>query len=613
MTTTITVTLPVSPLQPSTLSTLSVDYNSGKTQLQSLLVASGSPWQALLPTETGDTLVSLMATIHASAQQNIIRSYQDVFPDTAVADSAIYAAATMQGVRLNRKGPASLPVAITNNGPGPVTVPAYSVFSGANTFWYNNDSTSGDLTINPGDTVTAKLFQGTVKRASMAGLGSPNQLFASQESGFIVSNFDTVVKVTNALGTTVLPKYTTGLWSSTPASSPGENPTTLGYVDRTMPNGALIVEFGNGTYGYTPQVGDSITVQYAVTNGASANSINALNKAIIAAEFPTLTITATANPSGGADQTPSILYKNIAAFSFGTFDSAVSRSQFLITALNYPGVKDAVTFSEREIQGSDLRWMNLVQVTVLAEEPYSLTQQLEPTVQAPDYLAYLESNCAYSTRFYTVDPVAKLSVVSANIYCKSWASLVDAKIKAEASVIRLFSKAKLNYDVMVTDITSAMLNSYSGIDYIDLISPTADLIVSDPQLPAPAVVVAPTGGTISSVVSGGVLVYAIGYTTSSSIVYPRNEVFSDLITGSTNKATLTWTGISSAISYQLYGRGASGWGVIYSGPLLTFVDDGTVVILPTTPSPNLNTKTVRYNRLASTAIEAFYSKRSTSV
>lgn len=612
MTTTLTITLPLSPLQPSSLSSLSVDYNSGKTQLQTLLAASGSPWQALLPTETGDTLTSLIATIHSSAQQNIIRSFQDAFPNTAVADSAIYAGATMQGVRLARKSPASLSVAIRNSGTIDVSIPAYTQFSGANTFWFNDDSGSGFLFIAAGTTLNATLYQGQVKVVQATGLGTPNQLLASQEIGFSVSDKDTRVSITNASsGTVYLPKYTTGLWATTPASSVGLNPTSLGYVDRTLPNGALLVEFGTGTYGYAPQVSDTVTVSYVVTNGSSANSVNALNKLITAKGYPqTLTVTALANPVGGGDQTPALLYKNIAASSFGTFKSAVTKSQHRVTALTYPGIKDAVVFAEREIQGSDLRWMNLKQVTVLASTPYSSGQQLEPAVQAPAYIKYLEDSCNYSARFYLVEPTANPVTVSGNVYCKPWASLVTAQTSANAAVQALFSKALLNYDVMVTDITQAILNSYSGIDYVDLVSPSADLIVSSPQLPVPTIVVASTGGSISATVNAGVLVYAVGYTTALGVVvYPTNQTFSTLLTGTTNKATVTWSSVSSAVTYQLYGRGAAGWGVIYSGSALTFVDNGSVSIPSSTSSSSLNRKTVQYNRLDSTALSTYYSTR----
>ena len=612
MTTTLTLTLPLSLMPPSTLSSLSVDYNSSKTQIQSLLAASGSSWQALLPTETGDTLASLIATIHGSAQQNIIRSFQDVFPTTAVADSAVYAAATMQGVRLNRKLPAALNVNITNNGSSTVSIPPYSTFSGANSYWFNND-VGGALIIAAGATVAATLYQGVVKAVSISGIGSSNQLYATPEVGFTVSDQDTTVFITNVAGTVTLPKYTTGLWSSNPASAPGANPTSLGYVDRTLPNGALLLEFGNGTYGYAPQVSDAVTIRYVVTNGSSANSINALNKTLLANGYPLVTVVATANPLGGADQTPALLYKNIAAYSYGTFGSAVSKSQYQVTALNYPGIQQAVTFAERQIQGSDLRWMNLVQVTVLALTPYSPTQQLEPTIQAPAYIAYLEASTNYSTRFYLVDPTPNPVNIVANLFCKSWASLTQAQSAATDAINSLFSGLLLNRDIMNTDITGAIMGSYSGIDYVDMINPTGDLIVSSPQLPPPTITINPSGGTLDAYAMAGVLVYAVGYTTAVETVYPTNSVFSPTISGSTNAATVGWTPVSTAISYQLYGRGASGWGIVYSGTALSFTDTGSVTIAPSTPSASLNRKTVQYNMLNSLSLNSYYSQRATSI
>lgn len=611
MTTTLTLTLPLTTLPPATLSSLAVDYNSGKTQLQSLLAASGSPWQALLPTETGDTIVSLISTVHASAQQNIIRSFQDAFPNTAVADSAIYAAATMQGVRLDRKLPASLQVTISNSSSSAVSIPPYTSFSGANTYWFNN-AQGGSLMVPANSSITATLYQGVVKTVQVQGLGSNSQLFATPEVGFTVSDNDTNVYITNTSGTVQLPRYTNGLWSNNPAAVVGSNPTTLGYMDRTLPNGALVVEFGDGTYGYSPQVSDTVSITYVVTSGSSANSINALNKAIVVNGYPTLSAVATANPLSGSDQTSALLYKNIAAYSYGTFGSAVSASQYQVTAANYPGIEQAVCFAERQVQGSDLRWMNLVQVTVLANPAYSSTQQLEPVIQAPAYIRHLERSTNFTTRFYLVDPIPVTVNIVANIYCFTWASLTTAQTNAMAAVNNLFSGPLLNYDIMNTDITGAIKGSYSGIDYVDMITPTGDLIVSSRQLHQPTISVSPTGGSIDATENAGVLTYAVGYTTATETVYPTNPALSTLITGSTNEATITWGSASAAISYQLYGRGAAGWGIIYNGPNRSFVDNGSVSIPATTPSTTLQRKTVQYNSYVqnSATLNAYYSERS---
>ena len=569
----------------TTLSTLSVDFNSSKTQLLTLLAATGAPWQALIPAETGDAIISLIATVHASAQQNIVRSFQDVFPTTAAADSAIYAAATMQGVRLNRKIPASLTVSIINKGTVPISVSPYSTFSGANTYWFNRAL----ITIAAGATVVATLYQGLVKTVTLNGLGSANQLWASQESKFYVSDVDTNVTINGNF----IPRVTSGLFGNKGS----------GYFDRTLASGAFVTEFGNGVYGSQPSVSDTVVITYAVTNGISANSINALNKLIIAAQYSALTIVATANPAGGSDENPALKYKNIAAYSFGTFDSAVNKSQYLTTILNYPGVLDAVTFSQREVQGSDPRWMNLIQVSVLTSTPW-----LSPEIT--NFINSLQSSTSYTSRFNFVLPSQLISAVSGNIYCRPWASLSVAQQKATDAVTALFASAKLNYDIAVTDITSAILNSYPGIDYVDLITPVNDLVVSTPQISSPVLVSALTGGTLPA----GSPVYGVGYTTATTTVYPTNQVYA-LTTTPTSKVTVNFVGVSSAITYQIYGRGASGWGVIGTvthvpgTSAYSFVDTGASSIVPPASTTALNTRGVSYNALGTLTLPTFYSAR----
>lgn len=569
----------------TTLSTLSVDFNSGKTQLQTLLAATGAPWQALIPAETGDALISLIATVHASAQQNIIRSFQDVFPTTAAADSAIYAAATMQGVRLNRKLPASITVNITNNGTAPITVSPYSTFSGANTYFFNRVL----ITVAVGATVVATLYQGLVKTVTLKGLGTPNQLWASQESKFYVSDVDTNVTVNGSY----IPRVTSGLFGN----------KGNGYFDRTLANGAFVTEFGDGTYGTLPAVSDTVLVTYAVTNGSSANSVNALNKLIVSATYTALTIVAISNPSGGSDENPALKYKNIAAYSFGTFSSAVNKSQYLTTVLNYPGVLDAVTFSEREVQGSDIRWMNLVQVSVLTATPWL-------SADITNFVNSLYQSTGYTTRFNYVVPSQLITSVTANIYCRPWASLSIAQQNATVAVTALFASAKLNYDIALTDITGAIVNSYPGIDYVDLTTPTADLVVSTPQIAAPVLVSTATGGTLPA----GSPVYGVGYTTATTTIYPTNQVYA-LTTTNTSKVTVNFIGVSTAVSYQIYGRGASGWGVIGTVAAVngqssySFIDDGTSAIVAPVSSTALNTRQVSYNVLGVLSLPAFYSSR----
>lgn len=605
-----------------TLSTLSVDYNSGKTQVQAILGASGSAWQALLPTETGDTLTSFISTVHASAQQNIIRSYQDAYPQTAAADSAIYAAAVMQGVRLNRKLPASLPVVLTNSTSLPVSFAPYSSFQGANSSWFNRQVIVVPAKVGTTEgSVSAILYQGLPKQVSTQGLGSPYSIWVSPENSFFVSDVDTVIFINNS----AIPNIPNGIWSSNLGS---------GFIDGTMANGNLRVEFGDGTYGSLPAVSDSVLIGYVVTNGASANSINALNKVISSSGNPGVKAVATANPTGGADETPAIRYKNIAAYSFGTFGSGVTKSQFLTTVLQYPGVTDGITFSQREVQISDLRWMNLTQVSVLTSSVWSSTD-------ITNFIRYLEKSTLYSTRFIVVPPTPKVSNVFANVYCKSWANLDIAKTQATSALNKLFSNATLNYDIMVTDITDSMLKSYSGIDYIDLITPTTDLVVSTPQVARPTVTVIP-GGTLPA----GCLVYSVGYTTATedlatgvvtyTPVIPTGQVYE--INGSNTQAQISWQPVPNAVSYQIYGRGSGSspaWGLVSSvaglgsgltvgqamagfsvnaiydmtSSTFTLTDTGSIPPTAIPVAAVLGTKQVLYNKLGLLTVNTSYSRR----
>ena len=576
-----------------TLSTLSVDYNSGKTQLQSILGSSSAPWKAVLPTETGDAIISLISTVHSSAQQNILRSLQDTFPATAVSDSAIYAGATMQGVRLNRKLPANMSVAITNNNAAQITIPPYTQFAGANTYWFNRDF----ITIEPGATVSAfSLYQGVIKSVMTSGLGTPYQAWASTEAAFTVSDVDTFV----AINGTSIPKLTMGLWTSK---------TGNGFIDRTLATGEFVVEFGDGTYGSMPQLSNSVNIVYVVTSGSSANGLNALNKSVTTTTYQNLVINALGNPSGGADEAGALRYKNIAAYSFGTFGSAVNKSQLLTTILEYPGVADAVTFAEREVFQSNPKLMNYTQITYLLKAGVSWN-----STDITNFINYLQTSSLYSGQFNIVPPIPSVVNVNIAVYCKSWANLSQANSAATAAVNGIFSAAGLNYDIMTTDLSQAIIGSYSGIDFVDILAPTKDAIVSTPWIPTP-VIVEGTGGSLSA----GAVAYAVGYTTAAgAVVIGKNVAYTIIPPAGGGTCTITWTAVASAVTYTVYGRGGIGstWGAIANIPAsantVTFVDDGTVVPVHTASSDVLPYNVVAYNQLGNLTVNVYYSQRSGS-
>ncbi len=574
-----------------TLSTLTVDYNQSKSQLQTILQNSPSEWKAVLPTETGDTIVSLVATIHATAQQSVLRAAQDVYPDTAVADSAIYAAASMQGVRINRKLPASITVEFSSE--VDATLSPFTTINGANTFWFNRDV----ITIPAGSgstlpAVVSTLYQGLVNTAVVQGLGSDSQLWVSPELGFFVSDLDTQVRINGV----AIQRYTNNLWDT--AGS--------GYLDKTLASGAFAAEFGNGVDGSKPEVSDIVTIDYVVTNGAAGNSVNALNKQFSVSSNANVFCRAIANPTGGSDQTPALRYKNIAAYSFGTFNSAVVRGQYQTTILQYPGVQDGIIFAQKDVNASDPRWMNLMQVSVLPQPGVEFGN-----VEVTNLIRWLEERTQFSGRFIYVPPEEVISNVEVSLFCFSWASLEIAESAARNAITTFFNSALLNYDITLSDLYNVIQSSYSGIEYIEIITPTSALVVSTPALQAPTLV---NSFNVAGALTVGSYAYGVGYTTAlGQVVLPKQISYAVIPNSSVNRITVNFQGNPAAVSYQVYGRGKGTWGVIANlgSTITSFVDNGTVVPVPSASLPDLITKPVRYNSLGTLKLNKFYSTRPT--
>ena len=289
------------------LSTIQPDFDQIRSQLESYLSSKDS-WKGTLTTQTGQTILELVAAVGALDQEKLIRFYEDAFPTTALNDDAVYAIATMQGLRLTRKLPANLQATLQTT-TGTATIPAYSQFQGGGTFWFNRSAFT--VTTTP---VTVSLWQGLVVDNLLEGTGTDYQMFISPEDSFQVSNTDVLVRVNDV----PVERTVDGLWKLKGQS---------GYRDRTLPNGALVVEFGNSVYGSKPQVNDTVRITYAVTSGSSANALPLTGKRIAYDADPNVICTGMAPPSGGADEQNAAVYKNVAVATFGDFGSSITKQQ----------------------------------------------------------------------------------------------------------------------------------------------------------------------------------------------------------------------------------------------------------------------------------------------
>ena len=566
-----------------TLSTIHPDQSDLLIQLEAYLNTQDS-WKGIVTSQTGQGLMNMVAAVGAFNQAKIQRKFQDSFPETVVSDRAAYAMAAMQGVRLVRKQPASVQANLLSTGIA-LSIPAYTTFQGAGGFFFNREAL-----FLPADTsVAVELHEGQVLRYSMPGIDQPYALFVSAEQAYTVSDTDVAILLNDA----PMERTTGGVWTLQ---------NQLGFGDSTLPDGKLMIQFGNSKFGGQPGANDTLYLTYVTTNGADGNSLDCLGKGFTAPDYSNLAGRFTSNPTGGSDERPALSYKNVASPNFGTFDSAVTKQQHISTALKFPGVVDVISFAQREVNPSALEWMNVILLVPYTSTPW------DDSIKA-DFLAYMQKNCVYAPHFILGTPVPINLDIVLEIYCYNWANSSQAKLNAEAAAQALFVPriGMLNYDMHLSDITGAAKKSDPGIEYVILKSPTEDVLISGSPLPAPTLTVAPLVGNLPP----DTYYYGVQVTTSQGIIAVRNLAQVSVSTLN-NAITIHWEKITDAVSYQVYRKDTLSLrpgliaDVSATSPL-TFVD--TNQFLPgVVPSPQ-NTVPVRYVVLNSLLTTDFYSTR----
>lgn len=569
------------------LSTTAPDYEDIRAQLQAKL-ADKSSWKGLLPTQTGQTLIDFIATVGALNNLKAMRYAQDSFAETAMSDRALYAIADMQGLRLTRKKAAEIDVTFSytktvGGDPDTVTLPAFTQFQGAGTYWYTNQS----YVCTTGGSVPITLRQGYIVDIGLPGLGSDYQTFISVEKGFVVADDDVYVWI----GSTSLTKTSAGLWLYKGQEA---------FLDRTTPSGQLRIQFGNETYGSKPLTTDDVRIVYAVTSGFDGNSVNVdgakvsqVNNIIAGVSYTIDSI-----PTGGANEQDARVFKRVSSSNFGNFGSAVTRAQYVATALEYPGIVDAKTFAQRELDPTDVTLMNTVKVVPITTSPWNTTQK-------NNYLQALQDKTMYSTRFYWKDPTAVNRTVSLRLFCYSWASLSQCESDARTAVTELMAPKQgiLGYDHAISDIIDVVLKSNTGIEFVDVITPTQDMQVSGRPMPAPTLQEQGSGTLVA-----GSYVYSVFATDTFGNTAPVN--FATItITGTLNSIRVAWNSYPGANSYSVVGRIGGSLGIIatVASTVLSYIDTGAV-----TPDGDLPTQAqypVLYNKLTSVTADAEYSQR----
>jgi len=434
------------------LSDLNKTYSDFSSEFLGLL-GSKPNYLDYITTETSNELVNLVAATATFQQNRIKYKFGESFTETAQNTSGIQSISQMMGLRLSRKLPAAIRVTLTVS--DAITIPPYTQFSGGGGYMFNRTS----LQLLPGNNAQIELYLGRVMRYRINGIGSDFQLFASPEADFRVSDIDTTVLIDGVPVTRVLG----GLWN---------RKNKDGWVDSTLSDGKLLIQFGTENYGTVPRINEVVDLTYVLTTGAEDNgNRNFLDRRINSSDFPSLEGRVVSLPTGGANEKAPGTYVTLAN-NAGVYNAAVNKRQYQSLVMSYPGIIDAVTQSQREIDPSDLMWMNFIRVVYLSNSPWTVAQEKK-------YLEYLQENSMGVAKFKLELPYQVNNDVLLNVYCVESARLQDVKSKVEAAMRNLFAirAGILGMDLFKSDLVTASLNAAPGeIAYLDVAQPVSDVM-----------------------------------------------------------------------------------------------------------------------------------------
>lgn len=550
----------------NTLSTINPDWPDLSQQLNEQL-AQTATWPPLLPTQTAALLNEAVTTMGAFLATGLQHVYEEAYPQTAKMPSSILAVARMEGVRLTRKTPASVPVTITNTSTSPVTIAPYQTFTSPGTSLFNRSALLIPAAVGstPG-TLNATLYQGFVTQVLYQGLGQASQIVVINVPGFTVSDVDLQVTVNNI----PLQAITDGIWHY-PISSGG----TPNYVvqDMTLPTGEPILEFGNSQFGVIPPNGSTIITTYAVTDGFAGNNSSFTSAKISWSGNTTITGVATAALTGGLDQPDAEAYRD-SPLVFSSYQRAVSIPDHPAIATKYPGVVDAIFLGQKDIAPNLLQWMNVVYCYLLM----NTGSQMDQTTFDTGFLPWFQSRAMPLN--YVLQQAVNIPVnVNATVYIFGTGDPSTIKTEATNAVARVLApnKGVLGRNLYQDDIRNALRTSDPNVDYVVVTSPATDIIcrILPPQPPA-----------VTAATNGGGTLTPNTYNYSVSVIGAQGETFASppttLILGSpNNSAVITWPAVPGALSYNVYGRTASNLFLLgnvaaTSATTYSFTDLGTI-------------------------------------
>ena len=414
----------VPPPVPLELSNVTVDYDAIDGSLQADLQRQRS-WSTLLSAATGSALRRWVSSAITFMAGGVARALQEVYPDTARTPGGVLRAQRLfQGSSILRRraGLVQTTCSRTDSSAAPLTIPPLTAWTVGGVYFYNLDA----LVVPGAGSLQPVLYCGTLVSTVLSTDGTPFQRFVVGTPGLWDIGADGVTG-TDAEGTSWTP-ITTGLWQYE-----GDD---VVFRASTLPDGTLEIFFGMGEdYGAIPPVGNFTLTYMSVPTYASTLNGPPLGSAVLPADttaYP-LTGTTTSAASPSQDEPPPGFYKAMGPGQASNNGRTVSYADYRAEALKYDGVIDAVIRGQRAINPSDVRWMNILAVTLLTTSPWSSAQWLT-------FKAYFEEVVGISNAYcIRIDPTPVMIPVQMTVGSTTIADNVDLTTTVEGVVADYFT------------------------------------------------------------------------------------------------------------------------------------------------------------------------------
>lgn len=364
-----------------------LSYQNFFNELKSLM-PQNPDWNSNIPSESGNVLLSLLASITTSTEFFASRRLQESFLETSQSPLGTLTTARMLSNSLLPKNPSLAVVDFVRDLDGSsvnYVIPSHSTWTINGSEFYNGSEILFSPSLPSG---TFQLIEGTKKVSTFTSDGSPYQKFyisSSFSSGneVIVNAVDPVTKSfsnwkrCNSLilsGRNLL-QDSSGKDYTVPTNS---------YESSVYQDGSVQIKFGDGKYGNIPVAGSTITITYFEVTGGSLNGMSSTSEvsltktpitfdiASFQSDFTSFTCTSV---SSGSNQPSYLFYKEYSPMYYASLENIVTPTDleanllnFKYSGSNFRPIKSVRCISERDSVNPNPLLANTVTPVVLIDD-----------------------------------------------------------------------------------------------------------------------------------------------------------------------------------------------------------------------------------------------------